>query len=358
MFQTLEFLNDQYSQSHVKGNQLLCDLRIVKCRIPENIWSSLTDEQVYQFRSKLHTKLDLVPGKTISLENIIVEQTETNIKQNISDLLEDILIELGICAIKRFLNRFIRPDQTFGTGFMNLIENPDVLCAIRSYFRCPFSISDTHSNARNKDSFIESLLSSLVQIVKCAVVPVLAKKFNIPSITCNELLQEANCVESLKKSVKKNTVDQFEKIYENALKDLENCDDQQKCYWYDYIVYMLQTDWKEEFERIEKIFGSMSRVIAVMKKMIFEIDGYLKQSKKYKDMYLESGSSHLTDELRKKLLSIDGVYGVGNIYGQLEVHSDSEKEFSTVKQSVDDLLKKFNYHHQYSVKLVKENRKS
>lgn len=242
--------------------------------------------------------MSLVLGpNVISLENIIVEKTDTNIRQHISDILENIIIESGFCVIKFFLNRFIRTYQTFGTGFVKLKEDPEVLGAIRSFFRCRFSISDTHPNAQTKASFIESLQA---KNIKCVVVPLLGKRCNIADSICHEVLQKASFEENLKKALQKNTVYQFEKIYENALNDSGNGDAQLKCYRYDYIVYMLQTDWKEEFERTEEY---LVRVISVMKKMTFEIDGYLKQSKKYKDIALQDGSIQLTGELRKMLLS-------------------------------------------------------
>ncbi|XP_053401037.1 uncharacterized protein LOC123549685 isoform X2 [Mercenaria mercenaria] len=288
-----------------------CSILLLKC----NTKSIFSEEAFYEFKNAILEQGNLC----LRQEDILIRSKASVLQKRISDRLEDKITD-GFSKISLFLQRF-ESDDNIRNEFTGEIRKSDgVVKTIRDFLRNVQRLKDLRDLTKRTEiadkTFTYHVLHHLSHVIRCAAVPAFANKYNQQPWVCNRLLHEIEFEEALVDSVSRNTQYHLSKI-ENVLNKSKNGR-------FVFLLYPLQEEMKSTFENAEKKFSGMKRLSLVTKKMLFETNGYIKQTNLGLATVAgkESVPADISDDLRKDLLSVNGVYGLGTIYGKLEVHLD------------------------------------
>ncbi|XP_053401057.1 uncharacterized protein LOC123549671 isoform X4 [Mercenaria mercenaria] len=121
----------------------------------------------------------------------------------------------------------------------------------------------------------------------------------------------------------------------------------------------LKEDLSEAVTSAEKKLAAMNRITIVMRKMVFEVRGYLKQTVVTIEI-LESGQRKLalediTDKMREDIMGTKVVYGMRTLYGQLEIHLKmglDEATLTDAKDNINQIMKTHRFSHPFTIKTV------
>ncbi|XP_053392022.1 uncharacterized protein LOC128554736 isoform X1 [Mercenaria mercenaria] len=108
---------------------------------------------------------------------------------------------------------------------------------------------------------------------------------------------------------------------------------------------------------MEQVFDQLTKEVRTL---LFEISCYLKKSKVdvgQNEELARRYSSAVDTDLRKEILGIKGVYGAGTIYGQFEVHVDSDADIPLVEAEMCRMMRQKNHFRQYIVRSVERKTK-
>lgn len=208
----------------------------------------------------------------VQQENILLGSEHTNLKKKISDEIE-LKIITGFKEITLDLERFDLVEE--GSSQMNILETMDMRNAVYGFLRSPGilkEITDFDGTEKAKEDVVELVVANLCRIIKCTAVGLLAKKYCLKLAVCNYLMHEVNFEEALAASFSKNTRYQLRKIVDTFEKQTG------PSYKNDYIWHTIQPNLKQVFEKTEDKFVCMRRFSAVVRRLLFEIEGYFKQS--------------------------------------------------------------------------------
>ncbi|XP_053397489.1 uncharacterized protein LOC123551963 [Mercenaria mercenaria] len=341
-----------------------------------------TDEEKDLFRNRVHevilSKLQDTDVQTFQ-DRIIIGSHDTVLGSKISELLETMLID-GFHKVMAFLDRFVRKTKQYNSE-IDIIYTDLVVRSIQAFLRDDIGLADMRKVAESKslkesdrvsvdEIFLQLLLNKLARLVKCAIVEPCATKYNIPSWVVNQLLVEIKFEQKLVESVSKNTkhhlrkLNDFSKNFEEILKTYKRKANMGRgehgasqheyftrlvSYKFDFIVYPLQNDMSKVISDVEKTMASAERIITIMGKMIFEIEGYLEQTitEKYEP---KTPTPDVPNDLRNDILELKDVYSTGTVYGVFEIHV--QEQTPTLKEDVSTLMHKYGYTQPYIVKTV------
>lgn len=217
----------------------------------------------------------------------------TSLKKKISDEIERQIIT-GFIKITSDLQRFDLVEEN--SSQINILETTDIKNAVYEFLRSPGifrEITDMDDTEKAKEDFVELVVAKLCRIMKCTAVDLLAKKYCLKLAVCNELVHEVNFEEALAASFTKNT-----RHYLSKMKDTER--ETGIGFNNDYMWYKIQQDLKPVFDKTEEKFVQMRRFSAVVRRLLFEIEGYFKQS--IVPIQTRPEPAKLTAELRKDIL--------------------------------------------------------
>jgi hypothetical protein len=244
----------------------------------------LPDAETDSFRKDI---LDLVP-KAIDTcllpDQILIGENVSGLSASISNSIEKQIMD-GFLEIFSFLQTFLRTDKKIDLENSDILNSETVTCAILDLLRNGLHLNDSKAVAEN-DDIDANLERALCNRIMCAAVPPMASKHNIPDWICHGLLEEISFEKDLQKSITSNTRHHLMKPCDNALelaklktkgKYVEETGTG-KCINYDFILHLLRKDLVEPVMSAEKKLAAMNQLTIVMKKMIFELKGYLKQT--------------------------------------------------------------------------------
>lgn len=298
--------------------------------IDTNVQNSEEDER--EFRRKVIEKLEILRGdKWEYSDRIIFGSQGSYLSSKISESFERFVVD-GFHKVLSYLERFIRKTKQYNTD-IDIIHSDLVIKALQTLLRDDIGLADTRKIAEcdksgetdgmsEEEKFLHQFLKKMARLVKCAIVVPLSTKYNILPWICNLLLAEINFEKKIMDSISKNTkyqlsqLDEFSKDYESLRKSYERKANMGKgkhgasqhdyftrlvFHKFDFIVYPLQNDMSKVVSDAEKTMASAGNVIDVMRKMIFEVEGYLEQTitETYKP---KTQSPKIPDDLRSAIL--------------------------------------------------------
>ncbi|XP_045193877.2 uncharacterized protein LOC123549671 isoform X1 [Mercenaria mercenaria] len=318
-------------------------------------------EELDNCRTHLHKK---VTGYCKYPTEILIGPPEGRLQSTVSDAIESQIID-GFHETFIFLQRFVRKDIRSDQENLNILESQTVVGAIQSCLRNGKALIDAKAVSEHA-SYFDVILQTLCHRILCAAVPLMAAKHSLPDSICHELLEEIKLETDLQTSISSDTIHHLKRLegnvqnLEKKAKGGETSDSvNTQFYNFDFIVYKLQKDMFQVVTSAEKKLSAMNRLTAVIRKMIFEIRGYLKQTTVSVEV-AESGQRELTleditDKMRTEIMSTGGIYGMGTLYGQLEIHLKmnlEEAKIKEVKDSIAQLIKDHRFPHPYIIKTV------
>jgi hypothetical protein len=144
-------------------------------------------------------------------------------------------------------------------------------------------------------------------VIRCSIVAIVSLKYSLPQDACHLLAHEWNLEQKLKSSISRNTRYHLKKIEEFCSK----AEIKHKQYIFPsrkflFIAHPLKDDIKEQTSLFEKELVSVQHGVTIMKKMLFEIRGYIKQSivREGDISRKHTETTTIPAELRKKLLTL------------------------------------------------------
>ncbi|XP_053401052.1 uncharacterized protein LOC123549676 [Mercenaria mercenaria] len=310
----------------------LNDIIFIKCDVSQQY----SKEEITEIRN---TIFDVLYDDTSEIrfhpKDILIDYDDSDLNTEISDKLEEIIAD-GFSNIYSNLKRFESVTSESSLENTNVLEIDTVVVSIKEFLRSARNIVEVEVTEETEEKacgeILQHLLHSLCHVIKCTLVNPLAKKIGLKTWICNGLLHEIQFEEALVEAVSRNTRHHLRKLASATYK--ARCDGirfTRKCYIFDFICFLLQTEMKPVVEKAEKKLISMQRVSTVIRRMAFETYGYLRQTNIDSPEQTNLAPAKFPDVLRKDLLHIPGVYGLGTIYGELEIHLDRE----TMKTSTD-----------------------
>jgi hypothetical protein len=267
-----------------------------------------SDKEIKKCREQIVPKIRSILDYDLASENVIISSNEMNIKQRVSYIYEQRIIEAFV-RIRIFLGFFVKKDkQTRSTlsntdAFSVTLDNV-VSCILQN----PIFLLDLH--ICQSDKKLSVLTQYLAHHVRCSFISVFASKHALPTWFCTRICNIVDFESELVRSVSKKTrfmLGYLERIRNNMLEK----DDQIKYLLRDFstsnrlksIVTYLQRDFESVSSLTEEKMSSMKKIQTVMCKMEYEIDGYLKQtSVEHFDFSPKQPSIRIPDSLRRSVL--------------------------------------------------------
>ncbi|XP_053390095.1 uncharacterized protein LOC128553016 [Mercenaria mercenaria] len=305
----------------------------IKCDVSQQY----SKEEITEIKNTIFAALcDDTSENRFHPKDILIDCGDCDLNTSISDKLEKFVAD-GFSNIYSNLKRFEYVTSESGSENTNVLEIDTVAISIKEFLRNARNNIEVNKTLTEEieetasGKILQYLLHSLCRVIKCTLVKPLAKKIGLKTWICNGLLHEIQFEEALAEAVSKNTR-HLKKLASSTYKARrDGIRYTRKCNKFELICFPLQTEMKPVVERAEKKLLSMQRTSKVIRRMAFETYGYLRQTNIDSPEQTIHQPVKLPDVLRKDLLHIPGVYGLGTIYGELEIHLDKE----TVKTSTD-----------------------
>lgn len=269
-------------------------------------------------------------------ERIVFGSRESALASLISEFLEAKLIE-GFYKVFDYLGRFLRVNKTSVGTDVEIVQSEFVIRAIQGLLRDDIGLADMRKMAEEVESektrgcspdtkFVHQLLEKLARLIKCSVVNPFSAKCNLPAWIVNQLLEEVKFEEKVMEAISKNTKYHLSKLKKKSEGHEKFKSGQRTDYRFDYIVYPIQDDTSKVISEAEKTMASAHRIVTIMEKMIFEVEGYLEQTIVERLKYTPNTVTPIIPKgLREEILRMKGVYGVGIVFNSLEIHLKEEK---------------------------------
>ncbi|XP_052811090.1 uncharacterized protein LOC128238847 [Mya arenaria] len=223
----------------------------------------------------------------------------------------------------------------------------------------------------------ESAMQKLARMYKCNVVHnFILQKYPLSTQVCNLMLEEAEFEKRFKESVSENTKSFMMKaadqvlqakgkplMHRTLLKKGSKRTFKEKEIRYDWLVDKVVADISKLVFDVEKSLESALRYVEIVRKMAYEVEGYLQQADE--NFHLASKAPDVSQELRKALLKLSNVYAVGTMYDEFAVYvrsqtlesggepmTEDRSYYNAIEREIRSLIKEHNYVHSYTVKIV------
>ncbi|XP_053401040.1 uncharacterized protein LOC128557574 [Mercenaria mercenaria] len=304
-----------------------------------------------QFRSSLISTAEKSFGMKLEAGDITMDLDETALGGMISEILERKIIH-GFVNMSTQLQDFIG-DRCFVSDAINVLESEQLITSIQGFLKNGLGFVDI-LETRKDEPFIETVLRSAVRVIRCAIMAPLSAKHSLPQDTCNRIAHASNFEDDLIRYVSKNTRYHLSKLEKPCDEMVKATKSGNKSHYFPgrsfvFIAYPLRDDIKKGFDELEQKLISVRRIASSMRKMLFEIRGYFSQS--IGSTGAIQTSTKIPDNLRREIMTLDGVYGMGTIYGQVEIHlRKMEKEKKTdVQNKVSEVMNCFKFLQPYRI---------
>ncbi|XP_053401044.1 uncharacterized protein LOC128557576 [Mercenaria mercenaria] len=335
---------------------------------------TFTDEERTTFRDDVNREIESSTGLFVDASNIIISTEIGDLKSKISFIYETRIIEVFV-KIRLFLSLFVMKNRRGAQKQHDALEYKPMLKAILNFLRNGFSICDIMymQNTSSKKSFLSQIVGRLARHVRCTIIAPVASKHMLPNWLCAELLNEIALEDVLIKSISNKSryfLRKLERIYISAKTITRNITNGEHvsdsaiwnvshCFSFDFIQYPLQRDFEEAASKTESTMSSVRRLLNIMGKMIYEIDGYLKQSiVQYVPIPNKELTINIPDRLRRDILAMDGVYGIGTIYGEIEIHllkdTENKDAIPNLAARLKSLMLEYHLQNAYKIKQIKQ----
>ncbi|XP_053402636.1 uncharacterized protein LOC123549679 [Mercenaria mercenaria] len=289
----------------------------------------------------------------IDADNVIVNPKENILGKTISNNLEKRVMQCFL-NVSTQLQDFIG-DRRVAADAIDILESEQLITSIQGFLKNGLGFVDMLVS-RKDEPFINTVLGSLVQVIRCAVMTPLSAKYSLSEDTCNRFAHEINLESSLIQSVSKNTRYHLSKLQKPCEEMLKATESGNKSHHFPgrnfvFIAYPLREDIKTALEKFEERLNGMRRAASTMRKMLYEISGYLYRSVINQEADMKSIPRAIPEKLREEIMAVDGVYGMGTIYGRIEVHlkkMEIEKK-AVVQRKVCELIDQFKLTQPYRV---------
>lgn len=329
-----------HSAAHRPGNVLIFCLT-------NKVFSQ---EECGSFREKI---MDFCRTCQLSVPyDAVVTHTKHELAQGISKSLETQLIDIFL-EIRIFLQMFIGRYSSH-SRIINILQSKIVSKGILGFLRNGYCLADTVTSKTDRKSFLKALTEKLANEVMCILIAPVSAKYVLPKWVCTRLLHEMNFENKVVKSFSKYTYQGLNKlcffgqscknVLENGKQSTYSYRNDAKCLAFDFMLRPIKADLQNTIELMENSVASMEKLSTVMKKMTFEIDGYLKQTNVCLPITSTDFEVKIPTDLRRDIMSLDGVFGLGTIYGDVEIHlhlkvepTNNEKTELTRKDTDDKI---------------------
>ncbi|XP_053401065.1 uncharacterized protein LOC123550320 [Mercenaria mercenaria] len=358
--QTIEYLKETG-----RDRDEFADSFIIACKTSK----SASDEEILRFREEIRLKAEVTLGCVLDTDNVIISTGECDIKHRISYIYERCIIELLI-RIRSFLGLFVKKRRQIEQNQTCILHQTPVLSAILGFLRNRFYLSDISYLKHNRKSFLNQVIPRLARHVRCTIITLVSSKYTLPTWLCTRLLNVTEFEDVLIKSVSNKTRYVLGKLehtnvskhmeiqnVKNGVLELESkVLNPSNCFTFDFILLFLQRDFEDASSNAEKKISSMRKVSITMSKMIYEIDGYLKQTIVKHDKFPHKDSTvTIPTSLRHNILAMKGVYGMGTIYGVIEIHLlvDKDSLDKALLDRLELLMREIHLQNSYRIKHIK-----
>lgn len=313
------------------------------------------------------TVFEKIQGHFCNLKNfdVFVSEDKTELSRDLSKVFETKFVS-GLLFILKYLQRFMGKTSFYQPRTTKLLHSKHVVKGILVFLRNGFSLADAVSSTPVRRTWVVNrLLKKLALVLKCLLTNTFSEKFEIPRWVCVKVMCELDFETKIIGSISKRTRKKFGKlssyaiscqtVLKNRLQGQYSYRNDTKCVAFDYILKSIQFDVSKATEEIQKPMMSVERLLALIKKIAFEIEGYVKQSEVKLDMLSTKSDVKIPSELRRDLLSLPGVFGLGTIYGDMEIHIEENTDEDPVSliRKLQDLLKRKRFAYPYTIKTVK-----
>ncbi|WAR07033.1 hypothetical protein MAR_016991 [Mya arenaria] len=283
--------------------------------------------------------------------NIVFVENEVSLPSAISEYLESALVQV-FHDMYTFVLSLIPKERhkRCVTTLVGYTRRKGVHSAILAF------MSDVHMQFGDVEGFtdehIKRILTKLGRLFRCSIfTPYLQNKYGIPSWICSSVLDSIQFEDHFQSNVTDETSRFIIKSIENVRKEIKGPNDfvllfgnQTKEKRFSWVSPKLLTDLHDLLQFAERKIASVTRVVGIVKKLAFEIEGYLEQAigndfKPYAEPPFVPG------EIRKELLKLNYVYSVGTVYNDfviylkgdgrepMETEELQEDRFSTLKRA-------------------------
>lgn len=144
------------------------------------------------------------------------------------------------------------------------------------------------------ETFVDKIIRNTCHSISCSAVAPLAAKFNLTMPCCQQLLIELqfkdNLIDSISEITRGLLSFRSEEMMMTRFSGTAECTKIAELYA-ELIARRIQRDVTKEFARVENKLKRMDQVVTAMRKMAFEIKGYLSQSdvaRKFEDKMFQS----------------------------------------------------------------------
>jgi hypothetical protein len=247
------------------------------------------------------------PNISTDDENIMIVDVKdsSEISRRISDIIERELME-GFHGLMIHLIDIIG-DRYFDASEFDIIESDQLITAMQGFLKNGLGFVDMLESNNDQLPFIEITLTRFMEVIRCAVMAPLAGKYCLSQDECNKLAHQFEFDDKMNKRVSRNARYHLSKM-ETPCKDMLNATKagHKHCYFpgknFAFIAYVVRDDIKGEFQTFEDLLNSTRRLAVTMRKMLFEIDGYIKSSKMKHGFDMIPSQTEIPRELKEAVL--------------------------------------------------------
>ncbi|XP_053390097.1 uncharacterized protein LOC128553018 [Mercenaria mercenaria] len=291
----------------------------------------------------------------IDADNVIINPKEYVLGSKISDILEKRVMQCFLCVRTQLQDLIRLSYRHVSADSIDILYSEQLITSIQGFLKNGLGFVDI-LETRKDEPFIDTVLGNLIQVIRCALIAPLSAKYGLSEDACNRLAHEFNFESRLIKSVSKTTryhLSELEKPCEEMFKatKLGNKSHHFPGRSFVFIAYPLRKDIQAVLREFERVIYCAGRIASTMKKMLYEISGYLYRSVIKEEADMKKMQVAIPALLRESIMAIDGVFGIGTIYGQLEVHlknMEHERE-AVVQRKVCEMINNFKFTQPYRV---------
>lgn len=323
-----------------KASLFLFDSLLIVCQTS----MTCTAHEHETFRTRVQEYLKNMFNLHVHADSIVVGTHNQMISTTISQVMEAEIIQ-GLLLMRRHLNGFLMNGGCLNKRREDVSETKHDLHIMQSFLKDRYWLVDIlYESKKQNQPFVKIVLSHMAQMIRCATLGPLSKNMNLPGVICNQLAFELKFEEDVIKSLSKNedTLNHISKLELSTEKFMPAIKEGNRYRRFPGQEFTpsadLNKDIRSDFQRLEKELSSLQRTTSVMKRMVFELNGVIKQSvTKTDEMKKADESVSVPKQFKDEILEVGGVYGAGTLFGQFEIHFETEK----AKEKVQNILHRY-----------------
>lgn len=304
-----------------------------------------------QFRTVTLSKIENKLGLKVNADDFIMGTVGSSLSDEISRRLENEIGD-GILAFGDHLNTFSNTNKLSSMAKLEIGESDQLISTIQRFLKNGLAFVDMLEQQKD-EPFIDIVLSNLARVIKCALLPPLAAKYSLLPDMCNIVAHEWKLEQNMIPSITKNTSYHLSKLQQPCEEMVEAAKSGDKLHLFPgekftFIAYPIRDDIKNTLCEFEKVIKGVQCSVAKLKKMMFEIRGCMKHTSSHLDGSRSTTEPNIPVNLRKAILGIDGVYGMGTVYDEIQIHVEMGKK-ETAQNEISDTMELLKFVQPYRV---------